>query len=157
MISLDKIWQHCPYLRLINTALRLLQTLGQVVIHLEHISMNLNLFSGLYRIKSFLERIEPQQAGLDLFNLKKMKTIPSVLISFWPQLKAHLIKDQVMIITKEIEVVNLRQKGGKIISEDNLDYFFLLYITYKKQFTTIPFFVFAKFMKRNVLSEKEML
>ena len=108
--------------------------------------MNLNLFAGLYRIRSFLEQIEPQQAGLDLFSLKKMRMIPLVLISFWPQLKAHLIKDQVMNITKETEVVNLRQKGGKIISEDNLDYFFLLYITYKKHFI-VPFFLFAKFMK----------
>ena len=86
--------------------------------------MNLYLFAGLYRIKSFLEQIEPQQAGLDLYNLKKTRTTPLVLISFWPQLKVHLIKDQVMNITKETEVVNLRQKGGKIISEDNLDYFF---------------------------------
>ena len=53
-----------------------------------------------------------------------------------------------MNITKETEVVNLRQKGGKIISEDNLDYFFLLYITYKKQFTTILFCVCAKLMKK---------
>ena len=88
--------------------------------------MNLYLFAGLYRIKSFLEQIEPPQAGLDLFNLKKMRTTPLVSISFWPQLKVHLIKDQVMNITKETEVVNLRQKGGKIISEDNLDYFFFV-------------------------------
>ena len=113
--------------------------------------MNLNLFAGLYRIRSFLEQIEPQQAGLDLFNLKKTKTIPLVLISFWPQLKAHLIKDQVMNITKETEVVNLRQKGGKIISLKIIT-FFLLYITYKNHFT-IPFFVFAKFMKKNVLEK----
>ena len=86
------------------------------ILILKHITMNLNLFAGLYRIRSFLEQIEPQQAGLDLFNLKKTRTIPLVLISFWPQLKAHQIKDQVMNITKETEVVNLRQKGGKIIS-----------------------------------------
>ena len=115
------------YKRLINIALRLFRTLGQiVVIHLEHIPMNLNLFAGLYRIKSFLEQIEPQLAGQDPFNLKKTRTTLLVLISFWPQLKAHLIKDQVMNITKETEVVNLRQKGGKIISEDNLDYFFVV-------------------------------
>ena len=85
--------------------------------------MNLNLFAGLYRIRSFLEQIEPQQAGLDLFNLKKTRTIPLVLISFWPQLKAHQIKDQVMNITKETEVVNLRQNGGKIISLKMITFF----------------------------------
>ena len=96
--------------------------------------MNLNLFAGLYRIRSFLEQIEPQQAGLDLFNLKKTRTTPLVLISFWPQLKVHLIKDQVMNITKETEVVNLRQKGGKIISEDNLDCFFFVVHNLQKTF-----------------------
>ena len=40
-----------------------------------------------------------------------------------------------MNTTKETEVVNLRQRGEKIISEDNLDFLLLLYITYKKQFT----------------------
>ena len=112
--------------------------------------MNLNLFAGLYRIKSFLEQIEPQQAGLDLFNLKKTRTTPLVLISFWPQLKDTSNK-------RSSDEHNKIDRGGESSSKRRKEwcksrFFLLLYITHKKQFT-IPFLCLLNSWKKNVLEQ----
>ena len=68
-----------------------------------------------YRTKNFQAQTERLQVDPDQFSLKKTKTIPSVLISFWTLPSVRQISDQVMEVTEEIVAANHHQKGKKII------------------------------------------
>merc|ERR1712129_151130 len=70
---------------------------------------------GLYRIKNFQAQTERLQVDPDRFSLKRTKTIPSVLISFWTLPSGRQISDQVTEPTEEIVEANPQQKGEKII------------------------------------------
>merc|ERR1712025_928791 len=68
----------------------------------------------LCQTKNFPVLTELAQVGLALFNLRRMKTIRSVWISFWTLLKKPQTKGLVMIAEIVIEVVNHPRKGEKI-------------------------------------------
>merc|ERR1712083_486101 len=77
--------------------------------------MNCEKQTVLYRTKNFQAQTEQLQVDPDLFSLKRTKTIPSVLISFWTLPNVLQISDQVMEVTEEIVAENPHPKGEKII------------------------------------------